>query len=360
MVNEEKNKLMVVKSNYLVEASYRLTITEQKIMYMIISQINKTDTNFKDYEFRVNDFINLLRLKGQSAYTDLKASIRLLRSRTFTVKYSINDKSKELITGWIINAEYEQGVLKFNIDPKLKPFLVQLKREFTTMSLNNLMQLKSTYSTRIYELLKQYLNIGERTFYVEELKKLLAIPEGEYKLYSHFKSRVILKPQSELKEKTDISFDFAEIKEKRKVTAIKFYIKPNIQAQNEISATQMDAELKSQKEKISEDEAFGVKRVKELINEHDVTELEALKILKSAKGDFAVIQKVYNHFKNKQSDNFVGLMVSMVKPGVFQKPKFNAPKTTFNDYEQRHYDYNELEKGLTGEKEINLREITSQ
>lgn len=347
MAKEENNKLMVVKSNYLVEASYRLTITEQKIIYMIISQINKADTNFKDYTFSVAEFINIIGLKGKSAYNELKSIIRLLRSRTFTVKYSMNGKNKELITGWIVNAEYEEGLLKFNIDPKLQPFLVQLKREFTAMSLNNLMQLKSTYSPRVYELLKQYLNIGERTFDFEELKNILAIAEGEYKLYSHFKSRVILKAQSELREKTDIIFDFEEIKEKRKVIAIKFYIKPN-QSQNEISATQLDAEPKAPKKKVSEDEDFGVKKVKELITEHDITDLEALKILKASQYNFAVIQKVYNHFRNKQLDNFVGTIISMVKPGVFQEPKHNDAKTHFNDYEQRQYNYDDLERKLLG------------
>ena len=38
------------------------------------------------------------------------------------------------------------------------------------------------------------------------------------------KNRIILKAQQELKEKTDISFDFEEVKTGRKVTSIKFHI----------------------------------------------------------------------------------------------------------------------------------------
>jgi plasmid replication initiation protein len=361
-VNEVKkieNKL-VVQANSLIEASYKLKPSQQKFLRVMASIINKNDEDFKMYEFKISELIELFEVKDQSKYKEIPKQTRELMGNVLTFK-----TDKKIIQVPFLNyCEYElgEGILKVQFHPYLKPFYLYLSKEnpYTKYELKNILPLKSVYSIRIYELLKQFEKIGTRTLAISQLREIFQIKPTEYTRYNDFKRFVLLQAQKEVPLKTDISFEFDEIKEKRKVTAIKFYIKPNIQAQNEISATQMDAELKSQKEKISEDEAFGVKRVKELINEHDVTELEALKILKSAKGDFAVIQKVYNHFKNKQSDNFVGLMVSMVKPGVFQKPKFNAPKTTFNDYEQRHYDYNELEKGLTGEKEINLREITSQ
>lgn len=92
-----------------------------------------------------------------------------------------------------------------------------------------------------------------------------------------------------------------------------------------------------------------IEKVKQLLKDLQLTDLEALKILKSSKGDFEVIQKVYNHFKNKKVDNFVGIMISMVKPGAFEKPKHNVTKDSFNDYDgQRHYDFDKLEKQLLG------------
>jgi plasmid replication initiation protein len=84
------------------------------------------------------------------------------------------------------------------------------------------------------------------------------------------------------------------------------------------------------------------------MHDHAITPLEAIKIYDAANGDFETIKRVYKHFKNKQLDNFIGAIISMVKPGAFQKPKYNAPKNKFNDYEQRDYDYGELEKKLLG------------
>jgi len=76
-------------------------------------------------------------------------------------------------------------------------------------------------------LLKQYENIGQRIFKLEELKKTLGIKEDKYQLYGHFKKRVLIKAQEELKLKTDICFDFEEIKVSRKVDKICFFIKNN-------------------------------------------------------------------------------------------------------------------------------------
>ena len=38
----------------------------------------------------------------------------------------------------------------------------------------------------------------------------------------------------------------------------------------------------------------------------------------------------------------------MVKPGEFIEPKKNTAKTKFNNFNERDYDYDELEKKLLG------------
>ena len=76
------------------------------------------------------------------------------------------------------------------------------------------MKLKSSYAIRIYELLKQYEKLQERTFLLDELRKMLGA-EDIYPAYGNFKQRVLLPAQKELKKKTDISFEIEEIKKGR-------------------------------------------------------------------------------------------------------------------------------------------------
>ncbi len=84
-----------------------------------------------------------------------------------------------------------------------------------------MIKLKSTYSIRIYELLKQYEHIRERTISLESLRYYLDAIDV-YPNYANFKQRVLKHSQKELNQKTDISFEFEEIKSGRKVQRIKF------------------------------------------------------------------------------------------------------------------------------------------
>lgn len=85
-----------------------------------------------------------------------------------------------------------------------------------------------------------------------------------------------------------------------------------------------------------------------MMKDHNISALEARKIYNSACGDLKHISKIYNYFKNKNADNFVALMIKMVKPGEFIEPKKNTTKTKFNNFNGRDYDYDELEKKLLG------------
>ncbi len=63
---------------------------------------------------------------------------------------------------------------------------------------------------------------------------------------------------------------------------------------------------------------------------------------------FDAIEKVYKHFKNKQLDNFVGTIIAMVKPGVFHEPQKNIKQDSFNNFEQRTYNFLRIREKLLG------------
>ncbi|SEH31209.1 RepB family plasmid replication initiator protein [Magnetospirillum fulvum] len=50
------------------------------------------------------------------------------------------------------------------------PYLLDLKKNFTTVALKYAIGMKSTYAIRIYELLKQYAGIGSRLVSLAELR----------------------------------------------------------------------------------------------------------------------------------------------------------------------------------------------
>ena len=205
----------------LIEASYKLGVVEQKIILCLASSIHPTDSDFKTYTLPIKEFTKLLGLKGTPKYTELRKITRELMQKVFEVRIN----KKVIQVAWLSYVAYNEseGTIDIRFDPFLRPYLLELKREFTSYKLENIVKLKSSYSIRIYELLKQYEKFQERTFPLNTLRKVLGV-EDIYPAYGNFKQRILVPAQRELKRKTDISFEMEEIKSGRRVSKLKFII----------------------------------------------------------------------------------------------------------------------------------------
>lgn len=222
-----KKDLSVKKSNYLNQASYKLSVVEQKLIAMLVAQIKNDATDFKPYSLNIKDFCSLIGIES-SNYSYIVSVAKSLLDRDVHFWY-VNDKGKniEVITKWLSSCVHTEGsgTVEMNFDNVLKPFLLQLRNRFTLYRLENILQLTSVFSIRIYELLKQYENIGSVFFTLEDLRKYIGIDDTQYKMYADFKRRVLVIAQKEIKSKCDIYFDYDEIKVGRSIGKILFYIK---------------------------------------------------------------------------------------------------------------------------------------
>lgn len=217
-----KENNIVSKSNTLIEANSRLNLVEQKMLLCLASNIEPNDRDFKTYTFPIKQFHDLLGLNGSTKYTELSKITKELLSKVIEIR-----AGEELIqVSWLSSAIYNRnkGTIDMRFDPLLKPFLLELSSKFTSYRLANIVKLKSTYAIRIYELLKQYEDLRERTISLENLRYYLDAMDV-YPNYANFKQRVLKPSQKELNQKTDISFEFEEIKLGRKVQKIKFIIR---------------------------------------------------------------------------------------------------------------------------------------
>ena len=79
----------------------------------------------------------------------------------------------------------------------------------------------------MYEILKPAKTNKIYNIKIERLKELLHL-NNEYKLYADFKRKVLLYTQQMLKQKTDIYFEFEEIKIGKKVDSLNIIIFENI------------------------------------------------------------------------------------------------------------------------------------
>ncbi|MEJ9227135.1 replication initiation protein [Priestia aryabhattai] len=229
-------KNWVTKSNILIESTYKLSLQEQRILLIMASKVQPNDETLKTYRFRAKDFIEIVgNKKGTGFYSYLKEIVNGLQTKILTIK----EKGRQRNYNWVITSIYEEneGYITLQFHPSLKYLFLELKEKFTSYQLENVVRLNSVYSIRIYELLKQYERLRKRELTLEELRHFLAIEPTKYKQYGHFKSKVLAVAQKEINNKTDIHFEFVEIKTGRKVTSIEFIITSS-SALNDSSYTQ--------------------------------------------------------------------------------------------------------------------------
>lgn len=214
---------LIVKHNNFVEANYNLTLTELKIIAKLSSMIQKEDDDITCYKFSLQKLLEELNL-GKENYTHLIDSLDRLLTRIIIIKRL--DSNTFLKTTFLSSTEYflDDSTVELSFDKKLKPYLLQLKNNFTMYQFQNVVALSSFYAIRIYELCKQYEKIKERIIEIKSLKEILDIKAKSYNRYDNFKRKVLNIAEREINEKTDITISFEEVKTSRKVTSIKFLI----------------------------------------------------------------------------------------------------------------------------------------
>jgi plasmid replication initiation protein len=216
------SSLIVTQSNHLVEARYNLSLGEQRLILAMIAKIQPDDEDFKPYRISIGELADFLCIAKGSAYHECKKITKSLLGRVL----EITETGRLLQTHWVSSADYIDGtgMVNLSFDPLLKPYLLQLKGNFTSCKFEILLSFKSQYTMRMYTLLKQYERLKEREIELGQLREMLGLRNTQYEYYNDFKRTILEPSQKELAGKADFYFEFDEIKYGRRVGAIRFRI----------------------------------------------------------------------------------------------------------------------------------------
>ena len=223
-----KNITNLTERNYtrqqsiIINARYALTKNEIDIVLVLLTAIHKDDKDFKDYEFTIKD----LELKTDRQWNSkqLKETVKGLMSKPLELPKTNGDWE---IVNWFSSFKYSQdGLITCRFDKSLKPYLVDLQGRMILGDVRHLLPMKSSYSKRVYLLLKEYSKFGVRKFQTEELMEILKVPKS-LKIYNRFKEKVLQRAEQDINKYTDLKVSFDEKKVRRKVTEITFHIKKN-------------------------------------------------------------------------------------------------------------------------------------
>lgn len=232
----EESSELVVKSNKLIEASYRLTMVEQQLVLFAICQAREQQQGLSatsSVAIEARSFAKQFNLNTAMVYAQLKEATATLWGRQIVVHdvNPKNGKARVIKTRWISDIAYTDGagVVEFTFAPKVIPFITRLEREFTSYRLERIGRMSSVHAVRIYELLVQYLTMGVRKFELGELKEMLGVAH-EYNVINDFKKRVLDVAVSQINEHSDLKVAYSQTKTGRAVTGITFSIKSKTKA----------------------------------------------------------------------------------------------------------------------------------
>ena len=238
---------VVWQQNRLAEARYELTPREQKLVLYVISMIEPEDEFFKLHKINVKHFAQIAGLDSNALYKELREVALQIKSKPLVINGHIepgDTNPTELITSWFADVVIQangDGYIGVSISERLKPYLLQVKREFFRYRLAYVLHLRSGYAIRLYQWAKRWQYAGKRRISIDELRVVMGTveltPKGNISktllaLYKDFKKRALLPAVTEINQKTDIFVSFVENKVKgaKAVESLTFTISENAKA----------------------------------------------------------------------------------------------------------------------------------
>jgi plasmid replication initiation protein len=212
------------QSHIIVNARYALSRSEIDIVLTLLTAIKKEDEDFKDYEFTISELETKTNRKWNSK--QLKETVKKLMSKPLELPIE-HEKDWEIVN-WFSYFKYSHtGLITCRFDKRLKPYLIALSGTRILADFRHLLPMNSSYSKRMYLLLKEYDKIGMRTFNVEELQAILKVPNSYIIKYSDFKKKVLQRAEIDINKFTDLEVKLSEKKRGKKVVEITYTIKKN-------------------------------------------------------------------------------------------------------------------------------------
>jgi len=231
---------LVVKDNALMNASYNLEVTEQRLILLAIINARETHqgiTSDSKLEIHANDYASQFHVTKEAAYKALKTAVNNLFERQFSFKEETKKGIGVVRSRWVSRIKYidDSAILEITFAPDVVPLITRLEKHFTSYQIQQVTQLTGKYAIRLYELLIAWRVVGKvPQIELSEFRAKLGVEDDEYKAMNHFKSRVLEPSIKQLNEHTDITVSYEQHKRGRTITGFSFKFKHKQQPKVEV------------------------------------------------------------------------------------------------------------------------------
>ena len=222
-----KENRLVVKDNSLIDASFNLSLVEQRLMLLAIVEARELDklTPETPIEIRATAYRDQYKTDESNAYSQLADASKQLFNRQFSYIDRYADTDAVTVSRWVNEVTYvnDKGMVVMYLNRNVISMISRLQANFTQYLLEQVSEFKSKYSIRLYELLIKYRDIEtSKKYEIAELRSKLGLEDTEYSTMSNFKSRVLDVAIKEINDKADIQIKYEQFKEGRTISHILF------------------------------------------------------------------------------------------------------------------------------------------
>lgn len=218
-----------VQSNDLIRSVWSLDAVSLKIFEMVVSCLDSYPTTKG-----VNDTVHISKA---SIYSMFSASDS---SRNFRFKNHLKSLQKQVVSivdydtkkitqivpfptiEWGINDS--DDLVMFEINQRILPYLLELKRNYTSYEIQNIRGLTSKYAILMYKFAKMNAFKGGSFMVSMEDYRKYTNTTKDYARFADFEKRVLFDAKNEINASyADILISYEKVRPSRKITHIRFF-----------------------------------------------------------------------------------------------------------------------------------------
>lgn len=225
------DKRTVTQDNFLIRASYEMTLIEKRLLILAISKVNPMNMPNKNepFEFTITAKEWAKMYGSGNAYRDIGRAIDGLDKRK--VPLPAEGGATRTEEPWLGKRSYfdKQGKVVVVFNHSVSIYLAGMVDQYTKYDLFNVIDFQTVYAIRLYELLSQYKDTGYYVVSVESLRNTLAL-QDKYPRFAEFRRNIIEKAVAEINDKSNYSVSWEGVRKGRDTASIKFYFRENPQS----------------------------------------------------------------------------------------------------------------------------------
>lgn len=381
---EKESLYWVEKSNPILETRNDMALHELRLFNIYLAHINPQDPSTRCVSLPLK---KISRLLGKELNENAIKNVGKRCMRIYIDLVEFDKESKRRGEMKLRHMFRRFDVLRLGrgdwqvvieADEEILPYLFEIKEMgYLKYQLWNILQLNSTVSMKLYELIKARSSFDVYQISLDNLKLRLGMTNNTtYRQYKFFKRDVLERCIPEINAKTDLIIRYEEVRgsgKGRPVQALRFYTRENpdrccppIQPQTllpDLSNTPANPELPYAAEyqrvlpkEVAGSTAYHPEQIHQVLQSYmpDLQISQEITLLKLATGRFSLAKQLKRSKKEtirSYPKFYIGILRNMLEEQVqtgtlTNHKKKDTSKNSFHNFHQRKYDFDKLLKEL--------------